>query len=74
MLIMMLQNLIFGAIINTNSPVFAQPSFSIDFGSSFDRKTADAAVADTKNSWDSFFTQRASPVFSDTLTNVVKGS
>jgi len=72
---MLIQHMAFSAIINTStSTASAQPAFSIDFGSAFNRNTATAAVADTKTSWDNFFTDRSSPVFSDTLTNVVKGS
>lgn len=75
LLVMLIQHMAFSAIINTStSTAFSQPSFSIDFGSSFDRTTATAAVTDTKTGWDNFFTDRSSPVFSDTLTNVVKGS
>ena len=74
-LVMLIQNMAFSAIINTSTPsAFTQPSFTIDFGSSFDRSTATAAVKDTKTGWDNFFTDRNSPVFTDTLTNVVKGS
>lgn len=73
--LLLIQNVAFSAIINTStSTAFTQPSFTIDFGSAFDRSTATAAVADTKTSWDNFFTDRSSPVFSETLTNVVKGS
>lgn len=72
---MLIQHMAFSAIINTSTPsTIAQPSFSIDFGSSFNRNTATAAVKDTKTGWDNFFTDRNSPVFTDTLTNVVKGS
>ena len=74
-LVMLLQHMAFSAIINTSTTsAITQPSFNIDFGSSFNRNTATAAVKDTKNGWDNFKTDRNSPVFSDALTNVVKGS
>lgn len=56
------------------STTFQKPSFSFDFSSLSDRTNAENQMTDLRNNWGDFFTSRSKPVFSDTLTNVVKGS
>ena len=50
------------------------PSFDFDFSSFSNRKSAEDGVTSLRNSWGDFFSARPKPVFSDSLTNVVKGS
>lgn len=40
-----------------------QPAFNFNFGSMFDRTSAQSAVTQTRSSWDNFFTERPKPVF-----------
>lgn len=39
-----------------------------------DRNTAQSAMTQARSNWGSFFAEKPKPVFSETLTNVVKGS
>lgn len=53
---------------------FTQPTFNFDFSSLMDRKSAQDAMSQTRSNWGNFFTEKPKPVFSEELTNVVKGS
>lgn len=43
-------------VVGASVGVATQPAFSFDFGSMFDRSSAQSAVTQTKASWDNFFT------------------
>lgn len=58
----------------TATTSFTQPTFNFDFSSLTNRKSAADAMAQTRTNWGNFFTEKPKPVFSEDLTNVVKGS
>lgn len=65
---------VMGGTTGTASTTFQKPAFNFDFSSLSDRNSAENRMTGLRNSWGDFFTARTKPVFSDTLTNVVKGS
>lgn len=85
-LIMVIQSLTFSALVGeaangtkplslaSTSGVFTKPTANFDFSSMVDRASAAKAMDATRSNWGSFFKQRTKPVFTEELTNVVKGS
>lgn len=67
-------NLVQAAIMAPNTKSFEQPTFNFDFSSLRDQGSAKGAMTDMRSSWGNFFSERPKPVFTDQLTNVVKGS
>lgn len=58
----------------SSSKVFETPTFDFDFSSMRDRKSAANTFDNVKSSWGNFFSERPKPVFTDEMTNLVKGS
>ena len=63
-----------GTVIDPSTKTFESPTRDLDFSSLSDNTQAKSAMEDMRASWGNFFQERTKPVFSNELTNVVKGS
>lgn len=72
--LLLADQLAMAAIMGQPAKTFQTPTFDFDFSSIQNQESAKSQVKDIKSSWGNFFSERPKPVFTDELTNVVKGS
>ena len=73
-ILMLANQLAMAAVMGEASKTIQTPTFNFDFSSMQSRDAVGSKVNDIRSSWGNFFSERPKPVFTDELTNVVKGS